>query len=68
MGFKHGDVVELKSGGPKMTVTAIFGQDPLLNIYAAQGFLEGDVAVEYFINGKRERAMFKQLSLKLSDG
>jgi uncharacterized protein YodC (DUF2158 family) len=65
--FKHGDVVELKSGGPKMTVTAIVGQDPLLNVAMAQGYTAGDVAVEYFNDKKLERGMFKQSSIKLSE-
>jgi uncharacterized protein YodC (DUF2158 family) len=66
MEFKQGDVVELKSGGPQMTVTAVVGQDRLLDVAKVQGFIDGDVSVEYFLNNKLERGMFKQTSLKLA--
>jgi len=49
-----------------MTVTAVVGQDSLLNIAKVQGFIDGDVSVEYFLNNKLERGMFKQTSLKLA--
>jgi len=66
MEFKQGDVVELKSGGPQMTITAVVGQDCLLEVTKVQGFIDGDVSVEYFLNNKLERGMFKQTSLKLA--
>lgn len=67
MEFKQGDIVELKSGGPKMTVRAVVGQDHLLDVAKVQGFIDGDVSVEYFLNNKLERGVFKKTSLKLTE-
>ena len=67
MSFKKGDVVQLKSGGPGMTVTGIVGEDKEATFSAAvqPGFVDGDVTVEYFIKDKLERSMFKATSIKL---
>ena len=67
MDFKKGDIVELKSGGPKMTVTSVVGLDKILNITKTQGFEDGDVSVEYFLEKKLERGMFRKTSLKISE-
>ena len=62
--IKRGDVVRLNSGGPDMTVTGIIGEDEKLNIYkASSGYKEGDVAVEYFSNGKLEKMIFSSTSI-----
>jgi uncharacterized protein YodC (DUF2158 family) len=65
--FKPGDVVQLKSGGPTMTVTGVVGQDPLLNVLkAAQGLSDGDIAVEYFDSAnKLVKHTFKASSVVL---
>ncbi|AMO56004.1 hypothetical protein GZ77_03980 [Endozoicomonas montiporae] len=64
MPFTHGDVVQLKSGGPLMTVTGIVGVDQHLADLKAIGFSDGDVSVEYFDNNKLERATFRSTSLE----
>lgn len=71
MAFKTGDVVQLKSGGPKMTVQRILGADKsnpyLKNIDAnlkVHGVREGDVMCQWFVDTKLESAPFKQEVLK----
>ncbi|WP_445368353.1 YodC family protein [Methylomonas sp. BW4-1] len=66
MDFNKGDVVALKSGGPKMTVTGVVGGDAILNVTKVQGYSDGDVSVEYFHQDKLEKAMFKKTSLVLA--
>lgn len=39
--FKVGDVVKLKSGGPKMTVGAVDGEHAAVIWFDAQGSLQG---------------------------
>jgi uncharacterized protein YodC (DUF2158 family) len=61
--IKPGDVVRLNSGGPDMTVKGIIGEDEKINIYKVSGYKDGDVAVEYFSNGKLEKGIFSPTSI-----
>jgi len=71
MGYNLGDIVQLKSGGPQMTVQRIVGSDNSnLMIKAAdefmktQGFREGDVVCQWFNGNKLESGTFKAEGLK----
>ena len=66
MEFKIGDIVQLKSGGPQMSVQRIVGSDSSnLLIKAAdefmksQGFREGDIVCQWFNGNKLESGTFK---------
>ena len=63
--FNEGDVVILKSGGPRMTVTGVVRQDNDLRLLISQGYAEGDVTVEWFDGMKLERGTFRQTSVEL---
>lgn len=64
--FNVGDIVQLKSGGPKMTVHRILGQgeeiaqikmqDKLLYL---SGFAQGDLICQWFVRTKLESGTFK---------
>ena len=71
MEYNLGDIVQLKSGGPQMTVQRIIGSDKSnLMIKASdefmktQGFKEGDVVCQWFNGNKLESGTFKAESLK----
>lgn len=66
--FEEGQVVELKSGGPRMVITAIIGsgKHPYDNLAKSQGYADGDVSCEWFYNNKRETAIFRASSIKIS--
>ena len=64
--FNIGDVVILKSGGPKMTVNHVVGvegSNALLDkAFAVQGFKKGDVNCEWFDeNGSKTKAFKKEV-------
>lgn len=60
-----GDVVELKSGGPKMTIHRIIGNSDT-EIFASvfKGADKGDIECKWFENGRIESAYFKPQMLK----
>ena len=66
MAFKVGDVVQLKSGGPDMTVQRTIGDTSNTMATRTQdyalkqaGYGEGDVICQWFINDKLESGTFK---------
>jgi uncharacterized protein YodC (DUF2158 family) len=69
MSFQAGDIVQLKSGGPLMTITGVVGVDKRLDIAkAAAGLQDGDVAVEYFdASNKLVKGTFQTTSLYKAD-
>lgn len=63
--FITGDVVELKSGGPKMTVHRIVGMgDNEILTTVFKGADRGDIECKWFDNGRIESAFFKEAMLK----
>ncbi|EKT4500013.1 DUF2158 domain-containing protein [Flavobacterium psychrophilum] len=62
-----GEVVQLKSGGEKMTVQRIIGKDSQLPRIAMEdkllkltGYEDGDVCCQWFVNKKLESSVFKK--------
>ena len=62
-----GDVVQLKSGGEKMTVQRIIGKDSHITRIDMQdkmlkmaGYENGDVSCQWFVNKKLESSVFKK--------
>ena len=69
-----GDVVQLKSGGPKMTIQRIIGFDKNnFGLKAAdeylkmRGFSDGDVVCQWFEGNNLQDGTFKAASLKSID-
>ena len=69
-----GDVVQLKSGGPKMTIQRIIGFDKNnFGLKAAdeylkmRGFSDGDVVCQWFEGNNLQDGTFKVASLKMID-
>lgn len=62
-----GDVVQLKSGGEKMTVQRIIGKDSHITRIDMQdkmlkmnGYEDGDICCQWFVNKKLESSIFKK--------
>jgi len=71
MNFKTGNIVQLKSGGPQMTVQRIIGSDnsnflikTADELLKTQGFSNGDVICQWFNGNRLERGTFKADSLE----
>ena len=62
--FITGDVVELKSGGPKMTVHKVIGSDSEIIASVFKGADRGDIECKWFDQGRIESAYFKPDMLK----
>lgn len=72
--IKIGDVVQLKSGGPKMTVQRVLGSDQSnLGLKASdeflklKGFRDGDVICNWFEASSLKDGTFKVESLNRSE-
>lgn len=66
--FTIGDVVQLRSGGPKMTVHRIIGGSDLDILASAfKGADKGDIECKWFENGRIESAHFKPQMLVIAD-
>ena len=61
--FAVGDNVELKSGGPVMTVTRLIGTTPL----SGPSQYTGKVECSWFFDNKLTKADFPQDALELED-
>ncbi len=65
--FSVGDVVQLKSGGPKMTVAIVLGKPETSKIIEGsarqQGFLAGDVSCNWFDGPEKKEGLFKSATL-----
>jgi len=70
MAYKQGDVVVLKSGGPKMTVKKVIGQDTNKleeMAYTNAGYKVGDLVCQWFIGGKLESGVFSPNTIDPED-
>jgi uncharacterized protein YodC (DUF2158 family) len=65
-----GNVVELKSGGPKMTILRFLGDSDHYSLKVAdtalriKGFQDGDVVCQWFENNMLKDGVFAKSSLK----
>ncbi|WP_044213369.1 YodC family protein [Flammeovirga sp. OC4] len=65
MEFSKGDIVQLKSGGPKMTVKGIVGDSVQTlsrmenKAYKIHGVEEGTVICEWFLNNELKSGQFQ---------
>lgn len=69
MEFKIGDVVELKSGGPEMTVQDILGVTTNKShtlAYTSAGHSKGELICKWFYSSKLETGIFKPETVDIS--
>ncbi|HEY5536856.1 MAG TPA: DUF2158 domain-containing protein [Ignavibacteria bacterium] len=73
--FKTGDIVQLKSGGPNMTVNKIIGdsrdqkiKNIELLLKASKGYKDGDVKCQWFVNNELKEGYFTPETLKSAEG
>jgi len=69
--FSVGDLVQLKSGGPTMTVTRVVGTSTsgLQELkQVVEGLAEGDVVCTWFAGEEKQSAGFRAATLVLADG
>lgn len=70
MEFKIGDVVQLKSGGPEMTVQNVIGETTNKTetlAYTTAGHSHGDLVCKWFAGAKLEINIFKATTLDKID-
>lgn len=74
MEFKIGDIVQLKAGGPKMTVQRFIGETSEVSLQTAgefiqkiRGFKDGDVICQWFDGSALQEGVFSKESLKLAE-
>lgn len=72
--LKTGDIVQLKSGGPKMTVQRIIGdyqENERLkmsdNLIKMSGYKDGDLICQWFNDNKLETGMFNLEMIQKSE-
>ena len=67
MEFNIGDVVQLKSGGPEMTIQDILGKTTSKQMdfaYKTAGHSDGELICKWFSGNKLESGLFKPETLK----
>jgi uncharacterized protein YodC (DUF2158 family) len=70
--LKTTDIVQLNAGGPKMSIIRFIGADishsqlrTADDILRMQGFVDGDVICQWFVDDKLHSGTFKRESLKV---